>query len=118
MEIYLAIECGGEARAVGHHQEAAAGSRDQIAREREKVIRRRLVEIAGGLVGEQKQWFCRQRTADRDPLLLATGELFGIAMQQIAEPEPLHEVDMPGGVVPPGNARLEREGIPDIQARD
>src|ERR1700687_2602338 len=98
MEVYLAIERGGEARAVGHHQEAAAGSLNQIAREREKVIRRRLVEIAGGLVGEKKQRFCRQRAADRDPLLLAAGQLLGITMQQIAEPEPLHEFGMPGGI--------------------
>jgi len=35
MEIDLAVERGGEARTVGHHQEAAAGSLDQIARESE-----------------------------------------------------------------------------------
>ena len=87
MEMDLAVERGGEARAMGDHQEAAAGSRDQIARERENVIRRRLVEIAGRLVGEQKQRFCRQRAADRDPLLLAAGQLVGIALEQTAKPE-------------------------------
>ncbi len=30
------------------------------------------VEIAGRLIGEQQQRFCRQRAADRNPLLLAT----------------------------------------------
>src|SRR5450759_4144869 len=114
----LAVERGGEARAVGYHQEAAAGSRDQIARQSENVIRRRLVEIAGGLVGEKKQRLHRQRTADRDPLLLAAGQLLGIAVEQAAKSEPLHELAMPGGIMTAGNARLEREVIFDIQARD
>src|SRR6266478_760411 len=118
MEIDLAVERGGEARAVGYHQKAAAASPNQVARERQNVIRRRLIEVAGGLVGEKQQRFCRQRPADRNPLLLAAGELFGIAFQQTAEPEPLHQFAMPGGVVASGNARLESEVILDIQARD
>src|SRR5580693_4813116 len=72
-EMHLAVERGGKARAVGHHQEAAASPRHQVAGERENVIRRRLIEIAGGLVGEKKQRFYGQRAADRDPLLLAAG---------------------------------------------
>ena len=93
-------------------------SLNQVARERENVIRRRLIEVAGGLVGEKKQRFCRQRPADRHPLLLAAGELFRIAVQQTAEPEPLHQFAVPGGVVASGNARLEREVILDIEARN
>ena len=84
----------------------------------EHLIRRRLVEIAGGLVGEQQQRLYRQRAADRDPLLLAAGQLLGIALQQIAEPEPLHQLGMPGGIVAAGDARLEREIVRDIEARD
>ncbi len=85
MQIDLSVKRGGETRAVGHHQEAAAGSLNQIARKRENLIRGGLIEVAGGLVGEQKQWFYRQRAADRDPLLLAAGQLFGIAPEQTAE---------------------------------
>src|SRR5260370_16894343 len=106
MEIYLAVERGGKARAVGHHQEAAAGSLDQIARERENVIRGCLVEVAGGLVGEQKQRFCRQRAADRDPLLLAAGQLLRIALEQTAEPEPLHPFPMPARTLTPPHTPL------------
>src|SRR6202035_2373100 len=99
----------GEPRGVGHHQEAAAGSLYQIARERENVVGGGLVEIAGGLVGEQKQRFYRERAADRDPLLLAARQLFGIAFQQSAEAEPFHQLGMPGVIVTAGNARLEDE---------
>src|SRR6266404_4751075 len=118
MEIYLSVERGGEARAVSHHQEAAAGSRDQIARESENVIRRRLVKVTGGFVGEKKQRLHRQRPADRDPLLLASRQLFGIALEQTAEPEPLNQFGMPGSIVAVGDARLEHEVVFDIQARD
>ena len=118
LEIDLAVERGGEPRAVGHHQEAAAGSRDQIARQRQHVVGGRLVEIAGRLVGEQQQRLYRQRAADRDPLLLAAGQLLGIALQQAAEPEPLHQFGMPGRIVTAGDAGLEREIVLDIQARD
>ncbi len=118
MQIDLSVKRGGETRAVGHHQEAAAGSLDQIARERENLIRGCLVEVAGGLVGEQKQRFCRQRPADRDPLLLASGQLFGIALEQPAKPEPLHQFAVPGGIVTARNAGLEHEVIFDIKARD
>jgi hypothetical protein len=118
MKTDLAVERGGETRTVGHHQEAAAGSLNQIAREGENVIGGCLVEVAGGLVGKQKQRFYRERPADRDPLLLATGQLFGLALEQPAEPEPLHQFAVPGGIVTGGNAGLEREVVLDIQARD
>src|SRR3984893_10667786 len=73
LEIDLPVERGGPPRAVGHHQETTPASRDQIARQRKNVIGRRFVEVTGGLVGQKQQWFCRHRTADRDPLLLAAG---------------------------------------------
>ncbi len=51
----MTVERGGEPRRVGDHQKAAAGLRDEIARQCENVIRGRLIEIAGGFVGEQKR---------------------------------------------------------------
>ena len=56
-----------------HHQETAAGSCHQIARQRQHLIGGRLIEIAGRLVREQQLRLYRQRAADRDPLLLAAG---------------------------------------------
>ena len=52
---------------------------DQIAGEAENLIRRRLVEISGGLVGEQEKRLYRQCAADGDALLLTAGQLLGIA---------------------------------------
>ena len=68
----MTVERGCQPRTMGHHQKAAAGPCDQIARERENVIGGRLVEIAGGLIGEQEHGLYRQRAADRDSLLLST----------------------------------------------
>ena len=85
----------------------------------EHVIRGRLVEIAGGLVGEQQQRLYRQRAADRDPLLLAAGQLLGISLQQVGQARAARTSSrMPGRIMAAGNARLEREIVPDIQARD
>src|SRR5205814_4852721 len=94
MEIDLAVECDGQPRTMGHHQEAAASSSDEVARERQNVVRRRLVEIAGGLVGEQQQRLYRQRAADCDPLLLAAGQLLRVALEQAAKAKPLHQLSM------------------------
>jgi len=62
-EMDLPVERGGQPFAVGHHQETAAGSRHQVARQRQHVIGGRLVQIAGGLVGQQQQRFYRERAA-------------------------------------------------------
>jgi hypothetical protein len=79
VKVNLPIQRGGETCAVGDHQKAAPGSRDQIAGEAENLIRRRLVEVSGGLVGQQEQRLCRQCAADGDALLLTAGQLLGIA---------------------------------------
>ena len=91
MEMDLAVERGGKTGAVGHHQETAAASRHEVARQRQNLVRRRLVEISGRLVGQKKQRLHRQSAADRHPLLLAAGQLLGITLQQAAEPQPLDE---------------------------
>ena len=77
MKIDLPVERGRQPRAVGYHQQTAAGSGDEIARKRKNVIRRRLIEVAGGLVGEKQKRLHSQRAADRDPLLLLADEPTG-----------------------------------------
>src|SRR5439155_18295733 len=118
MEIDLAVERGGQPRTMGHHQEAAASSCDEVARERQNVVRRRLVEIAGGLVGEQQQRLYRQCAADRDALLLSAGQLLRVALEQAAKAKPLHQLSMPGIIVTAGDPRLEHEVVQHTQARN
>jgi hypothetical protein len=79
VEVNLSIQRGGKTRAVGDHQETAPGARHQIAGEAENLVRRRLVEVSGGLVGQQQKRFYRQCAADGDALLLTAGQLLGIA---------------------------------------
>ena len=67
----MPVERAGQMQAMRHHQEAAAGARDEVARQRQHVVGGGFIQIAGRLVCEQQRWFCRKRPADRDPLLLA-----------------------------------------------
>jgi hypothetical protein len=75
----LPVQRSGETHTMGGHQETASGSFDQIAGEIENVVCRRLIEVSGGLVGEQKKRLYRQCATDGDALLLAAGQLLGIA---------------------------------------
>jgi hypothetical protein len=79
VEVNLPIQRSGETHTVGDHQKTASGSPDQVAGETEDVVRRRLIEISGGLVGEQEKRLYRQCATDGDALLLTTGQLLGIA---------------------------------------
>jgi len=118
MQRNVAIERRSQMQAVRHHQEAAAGARHEVSRQRQNVIRGRFIEIACRLIREQQQRLDRERAADRDPLLLATGQLLRVALQKIAEPEPFHKLFVPDGIKPAGNPRLEGEVVFDGEARD
>ena len=85
---------------------------------RQHLVGGRLIEIAGRLVREQQFRLDRQRAADRDPLLLPARQLLGIAFEQIAEAQPLHQLRMPGRIMPVGDARLEGEVVVDGKTRD
>ena len=100
----LAVERRGKPGAVRDHQEAATGTRHQIARQPQHLVGSVLVQIAGRLVGEQQQRLRRQRAADRDALLLAAGQLLGIAFQELLEPKALDQFIMPGRIVAAGDA--------------
>src|ERR1700721_2332345 len=82
----MAIQRCGQPDRVGHHQKAAAGLRDEVAGKRQHVVGGGFIEIAGGLVRKQEQRLDRQRPPDCDPLLLAAGQLFGIAGEEAAPP--------------------------------
>src|ERR1700761_1019202 len=114
----MAVQRGGEAVGMGHHQKATAGLRDEITSQRQHVVGGRFVEIAGRLIREQQQRLCCQRAADRDPLLLAAGKLFRITVEKTAQPQALGQLALPGGIVASGNAGLEREVVADAKARD
>src|SRR3954454_16298446 len=118
MESYLPVERGGQPCRVRHHQKAAAGSFNQIARQRENVVRGCLVKIAGGLVGEQKQRPYRKRATDCDPLRPPSRQWLGVALEQSAEPKPFYQFAMPGGIVTAGKTGLEYEIVLYTQARD
>src|SRR4029077_5737327 len=117
-EVDMTVERAGKPQRVGDHQQAAAGSRDQLAGEREHAVRGRFIQIARGFVREQEQWSHRQRAPDRDPLLLAARQLLGIAVGEPAKCQSLRELGLPGRIVTAGNAGLKGEVVPHVETGD
>ncbi len=108
----------GEARAVGDEEEAGAGGGDEVEEEGDDGVAGGLVEVAGGLVGEDEAGAGRKGAADGDALLLAAGELFGVAGEEGGEAEAVGELGLPGGVEAVGEAGLEGEVGGDVEAGD
>ncbi len=73
----------------------------------------RLVELARRLVREQQPRPVRERGAERDPLLLAAGELRGAGAELLAQPDPAQQLLGAGSPVAPLGAEAE----PDQLAR-
>ena len=65
----------GGLRIMGHHDDGLAELSMQRLKQRQDLIGRRSVEIAGRLIADQQARIGNQRPRDGDPLLLATGEL-------------------------------------------
>ena len=114
----MAIQRHGQPDRMGHHQKAAAGLCDKVAGQRQHVVGGGFIEIAGGLVGKQEQRLDCQRPPDRDPLLLAAGQLFGIAVEEAGQSQPPRKLGLPGCVVASGNAGLKSQIVPYAQAWD
>src|SRR2546423_9599502 len=60
--------------------------RVDFAQELEDAAGRALVEVAGGLVGDEDEWVVDQSARDRHPLLLATGKLARKARRLRSQP--------------------------------
>ena len=67
----------GGAGVVGHEDHRRPVAARQLAEQREHLLARLGVEVAGGLVGEHQTRLADERTGDRDALLLAAGEPLG-----------------------------------------
>ena len=114
----LPVQHRGKTRAVRRHQQAATAAADQIARQTKHCVRGGLVEVSGRLIRQHQPRPGRQRAADRHPLLLAAGELLRVAPQQIAKAEPVDQFSLPALVITPGDPRLKRQIVGDVETRD
>src|SRR6187200_785505 len=79
------VGVGGGDGIVGDHHHGLAELVDRLAQQGEHVGARLRVEVAGRLVGEDNRGFRDQGAGDRDPLLLAAGELRGAMGAAILE---------------------------------
>ena len=93
----------------GHHDDGAAGV--DVAEQLEHPAGGALVEVAGGLVGQEDRGIVHQGAGDGDPLLLAAGKLAGIGPGLAGESHLGQYPGHPGGDgVAPRAGHLQREG--------
>ena len=85
-------------RVVGDHDRRLAVALDRCAQDLEHLGRRRRVEVAGGLVGEEHRRAREERAGDRDALLLAARELRGPVRAPVGEPDLVEHALEPGRV--------------------
>src|SRR5579885_11638 len=83
LEHAVAGVCHGLGVRHGEKRDAVLG--DERAEEPDDLPAGLAVEVAGGLVGEDEPWPEDERPRDRDPLLLAAGELVGTVIRAIGE---------------------------------
>ena len=81
------VHLGGDALVVGGDEGGAAFVADQAEEFGEDDVGGGLVEIAGGLVGEDQSGPVGERAGDGDALLLAAGELARAVGQALGEAE-------------------------------
>ena len=94
---------------MGDHQERRAGVADEAQEQVEHGVAGRLVEVAGGFVGQHEFRPGGEGAADGDALLLAAGELFGVAGQKCVQPKTVSELRGVVRVVSTGEPGLEGE---------
>src|SRR5207237_1134303 len=79
-------------RVVGHHQRGLSVISHEAVQEIQDLVRALAVEVAGGLVAEQKRRIGHDRARDADALLLSAGVLSRIVLHPVAQPHERDEI--------------------------
>ena len=78
---------GGEAGAVGDKEQAGAGGGDEVEEERHTASPVASSRLPVGSSARMRPGRAGERAADGDALLLAAGELLGVAGEEVGEAE-------------------------------
>ena len=81
-----AIHAGRDVHVVGGDEHREAGGAHELRERREDVLGGARIEVSGRLVGKQDARRIGDRARDRDPLLLAAGELAGRCSRRSLSP--------------------------------
>ena len=87
MEPYDAVHLGGQALIVSGNQGGAALAANQAKEFSEDRVGGMLIEISGRLVGKHERRFVRKGAGNRNPLLLAAGQLGGSMVKALGKTE-------------------------------
>ena len=113
-----AVGVGGDLRVVGDDDDGLAELVDRRPQQVEDAVARLRVEVAGRLVGEDDGGPGDQRAGDRDPLLLAAGELGGPVGGAVGEADGLEQLVAPGRVdVAAGDPQRQLDVLGGVEDR-
>ena len=114
-QVHHAVGERQEALVVGGHDDDPTGSREGTQRT-EDAVDLHVVEVGGGLVGEEQRRVVDERPRDRDALLLAAGQVAGPMPAAIGQAEAIEQLvgSVPGPPAP--HAGEEERGL-DVLAR-
>ena len=93
-----------------HHRRAPPRPGAERLEDHTRVV---VVQVARGLVGEQDRRVVEHRAAEGDPLLLAAGELRGVVIPAVEDPELLEERERPPARGVPV-ATSDRASLPEV----
>ena len=85
-EVHDAVGERDEAVVVGGDDDESAAV-GQATEQADDAVDLQVVEVGGGLVGEQDGWVVGQRPGDRHPLLLAAGQVARLVLDAVGQPD-------------------------------
>ena len=100
---------------VGHHDHGLSVT-GEVAEDPHDLLRRRRIEIARWLVGEQNRRAVDECPGDRDALPLAAGELVGPMQHAIAELNRLEGFDGAGATLGGRHAGVDEGQLDVVQS--
>ena len=115
-QVDLPVGGRGDLGVVGDEDDRPAGG-VELVEEAHDVRAGVAVEVAGRLVGQDERRLRDERPGDRDPLLLAAGQLGRLVVEPVAQPEPLERGLRPGGPLAARDALVQQRRRDVVERR-
>lgn len=100
---------------MGHKEQCGPRLSDQLEHQVKDKIAGALIQVSGRLIRKEQLGAHRKGAANCNPLHLSAGQVFGIAMGVVDQPEPVGQKGDVVGVFPPGKTGMKGQVLPNGQ---